>query len=87
MKCGTPVIGKVPNMVPEWLTEENGIWTYEGHRLAEFAVNYIEGWLEDRIPEKLLKAMEPVAAKYKKKIKLEEFWRSLVVILKVEKLE
>ena len=66
MKCGTPVIGKVPNMVPEWLIEDNGIWTYEGHRLAEFAVNYMEGWLEDRIPEKLLESMEPVAAKYKK---------------------
>jgi hypothetical protein len=66
MKCGTPVIGKVPNLIPEWLTEDNGIWTYEGHRLAEFAVNYIEAWLEDKIPTKVLKAMEKVAKKYKK---------------------
>lgn len=66
MKCGTPVIGKVPNMIPEWLTEDNGIWTYEGHRLPEFAATYLESWLEDAIPSELLDAMKPIEDKYKK---------------------
>ena len=67
MKCGTPVLGKVPNMIPEWLNEENGIWTYEGHRLPEFAATYIESWLEDAIPNELLEAMSPICEKYTKK--------------------
>tara|TARA_R110002110_G_scaffold2253_3_gene10211 strand:+ start:9989 stop:11047 length:1059 start_codon:yes stop_codon:yes gene_type:complete len=66
MKCGTPVIGKVPNLIPEWLTEDNGMWTYEGHRLPEFAVNFIESWLEDSIPNEITKAMEPIESKYKR---------------------
>ncbi len=26
MKCGVPVLGKIPNLIPEWLNEDNGIW-------------------------------------------------------------
>ena len=29
MVSKTPVIGKVPNMKPDWLNDENGVWTYE----------------------------------------------------------
>ena len=81
MKCGTPVLGKVPNMIPEWLTEDNGIWTYEGHRLPEFAATYIESWLEDAIPTELLDAMKPIDEQYKKDTqdeKLLEVFKSYV---------
>ena len=34
MATGTPVIGKVPNLKPEWLSEENGIWTYQFNEIV-----------------------------------------------------
>ena len=82
MKCGTPVLGKVPNMIPEWLTEDNGIWTYEGHRLPEFVATYLESWLEDAIPKELLEAMSPIETKYNKAeqdIKLLEVFKGYIV--------
>ena len=82
MKCGTPVLGKVPNMIPEWLTEDNGIWTYEGHRLPEFVATYLESWLEEAIPKELLEAMSPIESKYNKAeqdIKLLEVFKGYIV--------
>lgn len=53
MSCRTPVIGKVPNMKPEWLTEENGIWTYESNNIVDIIYEYTQNWLEDNISEEL----------------------------------
>jgi hypothetical protein len=27
MISGTPVIGKIPNLKPDWMSENNGVWT------------------------------------------------------------
>ena len=35
MKCGVPVIGKVPNLKPGWMRDENGIWTYEMNKIVD----------------------------------------------------
>ena len=34
MKCGVPVVGKIPDTEPDWLSE-NGMWTYDGNKLVE----------------------------------------------------
>ena len=53
MSCGTPVIGKVPNMKPEWLNEDNGIWTYETNKMVDIIYEYTQNWLEDNISDEL----------------------------------
>jgi hypothetical protein len=46
MATGTPVIGKVPNMKPEWMNEENGIWTYQFNDIVDIIANYTQNWLK-----------------------------------------
>lgn len=53
MSCKTPVIGKVPNLKPSWLNEDNGIWTYELNNIPDIIAEYIQSWLEDSINEDL----------------------------------
>ena len=53
MACGTPVIGKVPNMKPEWMTDSNGVWTYEFNSMVDIIAEYTQNWLEDNISEGL----------------------------------
>jgi hypothetical protein len=45
MKCGVPVIGKIPTREPEWL-DENGMWTYDLNKIVELIGTYVLAWLE-----------------------------------------
>jgi hypothetical protein len=40
MKCEVPVIGKIPNIEPDWLNE-NGIWTYDVEKITELLGTYV----------------------------------------------
>jgi hypothetical protein len=53
MASRTPVIGKVPNMKPEWMSDSNGIWTYELNNIHDILAEFIQNWLEDNINEDL----------------------------------
>ena len=53
MSVGTPVIGKVPNMKPYWMTDSNGVWTYEMNNITDILAEFVQNWLEDNISEKL----------------------------------
>ena len=63
MKCGIPVIGKVPNLHPEWMTEKNGVWTYEYNKIVDLLGSFVNKWLEDEVPQELydemVKTVEP----------------------------
>jgi hypothetical protein len=63
MKLGIPVIGKIPNKVPEWMTEENGIWIGDSTELIDHIAKFIQHWLEDTIPDtftnKLSETLQP----------------------------
>ena len=41
MKLGVAVIGKVPNLKPEWLSEENGIWTYQFNDIVDVWIAWL----------------------------------------------
>ena len=45
MKCGVPVVGKIPKTEPDWLSE-NGMWTYDENKLVELLGTYILAWIE-----------------------------------------
>lgn len=45
MKCGVPVVGKIPNTEPDWLGE-NGLWTYDINKMVEILGTFILAWLE-----------------------------------------
>lgn len=58
MKCGTPVIGKIPNLLNGWMTDKNGIWVDSINAIPEILSKYLQAWLEDNHPEELFESME-----------------------------
>jgi glycosyltransferase involved in cell wall biosynthesis len=64
MKCGVPVIGKVPEMVPEWMTDDNGFWTQNSNILIDVAYQFVQAWLEDSEPKDRYEKMKEIESKY-----------------------
>ena len=74
MEAGTPVIGKVPNLVPEWMetTKEdgsvviknNGIWTQNILEIPELMAKYLQAWLEDNEPQEIIDGMNASTGQY-----------------------
>jgi len=64
MKCGVPVIGKVPNLVPEWMEDKNGMWTNNVNNITDILGNYFQAWLEDLEPKELYDEMEKTVEPY-----------------------
>ena len=68
MKCGIPVIGKVPNLKPDWMSEDNGIWSYDFNKIVDVLGGFVQKWLEDELPIELYNDMEKTVEKYKKDV-------------------
>lgn len=74
MKSGVPVIGKVPDMMPEWMGEEvdgqykinsNGTWVLSSHtKLSDLVSLFMDRWLTDTLDEKVYEDMAETAANY-----------------------
>jgi glycosyltransferase involved in cell wall biosynthesis len=71
MACGVPVIGKAPSLVPNWISENNGIWIQEKTRLQDILADYIQNWLEDNVSINLYEGGINTAEKYKGQEKFE----------------
>lgn len=91
MQSDTPVIGKMPNMIPEWMEEtdeagnanikNNGVWTNTHLNIPELIATYLKVWLEDSVPEDLVAGIESSKNVYtsaKQKEKVEEVYGSLI---------
>jgi glycosyltransferase involved in cell wall biosynthesis len=66
MRCGVPVIGKVPFTEPEWIGE-NGMWTYQGETIVESLGTFISAWVEGvELPEEYKEKMKETVAPYSK---------------------
>jgi glycosyltransferase involved in cell wall biosynthesis len=63
MKSGVPVIGKIPNTEPDWLTE-NGMWTYDENKLVDILGTFVLAWLDgieltDEVKQKMKETLLP----------------------------
>ena len=65
MASRTPVIGKVPNLKPDWMNEKNGIWTYELNNMVDIIAEFVQNWLEDNISNQLYDECLLTAETYK----------------------
>jgi glycosyltransferase involved in cell wall biosynthesis len=69
MKSNVPVIGKVPNLAPDWMTEENGIWITDQTLFADVIADFVQNWLEDNINpaiyEEMKKTVDQLSDKHK----------------------
>lgn len=57
MSCGVPVLGLVPNLLPEWINEDNGIWVNNKTHMVDYIADYLQNWLEDNINPDMLESM------------------------------
>jgi len=69
MKTGVPVLGLVPNVVPTWLNENNGLWTNNKVGIVDFVADYLQSWLEDNIDEKIYGEMDKTVSELSTKEK------------------
>jgi hypothetical protein len=67
MASGVPVLGKIPDIQPEWISQDNGMWINETVLLPDFVADFMQNWLEDNIDQKLYKEGMETAEKYKNK--------------------
>jgi hypothetical protein len=74
MRTKTPVIGKIPRMVPEWMgsidengnlnLNDNGIWTPNLNSIPDIIATMVGLYLEDAIPENIMNGMSEWENKY-----------------------
>lgn len=71
MKCNVPVIGKIPNLPPTWMTEDNGIWITDQTLLSDIVADFVQNWLEDNIKPEVYDEMKKTSEKFSDKQKFE----------------
>lgn len=64
MKCGVPVIGKIPRLIPAWMNENNGIWIHETIKILDFVADFLQNWFEDNVSEKIYEGGFETAEKF-----------------------
>ena len=64
MTCGVPVLGKIPNLIPDWLNQDNGIWIQDVITYSDIIADFIQNWLEDNIGPKIYEESEKTSSKY-----------------------
>ena len=74
MKTNTPVIGKIPRLVPEWMGKvdengnlhlnENGIWTANLNSLPDLIATMVGLYMEDSIPTNIIEGTTQYTENY-----------------------
>ena len=58
MKMGIPVLGLVPDVVPSWMNEDNGLWINNKTIMTDVLSDFIQNWLEDNLNPELFERMQ-----------------------------
>jgi len=86
IRCNVPVIGKIPNMIPEWMelvdgdkvdVKNNGVWANNILHMPNLIAEFVKLWLEDNVPEEIHNGMEETKTLYTEadqKVKIEEIY-------------
>ena len=70
IKCGNIVIAKIPEVIPEWATDENGdlknccVWYNNIEEIPSLLMQVIGTWMRDAMPQELYDEMDKVAKMY-----------------------
>jgi hypothetical protein len=97
IESNTPVIGKMPNLIPEWMEtvdeegnvtiKNNGVWTNTTLNIPELIATYIKVWLEDSVPTDLIEGIKESQGQYtteKQKETIKNVYHGLVENRKIE---
>lgn len=64
IKCGNILIGKIPQIIPDWMSEDNGIWFNDINDVPDILSKVVATLIEDEIPEKIAKGIEETSKLY-----------------------
>ena len=83
IKTGNIVIGKIPEHMPEWMGNENGlidngVWTYDVNMIPDILSRVLGSWMQDKIPETLYENMEKINNSFN----IEEYEENVEKIIK-----
>jgi len=68
----TPVIGKIPQVKPEWMNEDNGVWTMDTISIPDILAEFTQNWLEDNINEELYDKSHTTGLEYQNSTSFEK---------------
>lgn len=72
MKMGIPVLGLVPDIVPTWMNEDNGLWVNNKTIIVDVLSDMIQNWLEDNLNPELFDNMDRTVEQLPTQEKFEE---------------
>lgn len=75
IQCETPVIGKIPSLIPAWMETEdstqeqiklkdNGVWTNNELAIPSLISEFMRVWLEDNVPQTLTDGIEAAKGEF-----------------------
>ena len=70
MRCGNIVIGKVPELIPEWMVDENGevlnngVWYTNIDQIPDILARVVGSWMRDEVPSEIYDEMLKMNDKY-----------------------
>jgi hypothetical protein len=71
MACGVPVVGLIPQMLPEWMYDKetkqyknNGVWVTSRVQMPQQIGLFLDMWLSNTVPAELYPNMESTVEKY-----------------------
>ena len=68
MKCGSVVVGLVPDANPEYLIENSGVWVKSIYQLPDMLARVVKMYLEDTLPAELFSGMKSISDSYSPQI-------------------
>jgi hypothetical protein len=78
IKCGSIVIGKIPETIPDWMINENGelkdngVWFSNMNSVHELIASVLRAWTYDEIPNEIADEMQNMNDLYTNEIQKEE---------------
>ena len=70
IRCGNIVIGKIPELIPEWMIDENGdllpngLWTDDINNIPDILASVINEWVEDNVSTEVYEELSKMTNKY-----------------------
>lgn len=64
MKCNTITIGLIPDIMPEYVVSNSGIWAENIYQIPEALEKVLITWIEDKINKEVYDKMKEVSSKY-----------------------
>lgn len=70
IRCGNIIIGKMPDIIPDWMVDEkgdllpNGLWVDDINAIPDILASVVNEWIEDKVSPKIYEEMAKTDKKY-----------------------